>query len=43
LAVPGKGAGSTAGGAKLSGVRFEKIGPDLLVTGYPRWTEAGAE
>jgi diaminohydroxyphosphoribosylaminopyrimidine deaminase/5-amino-6-(5-phosphoribosylamino)uracil reductase len=39
LAVPGKGAGSTADGAKLSEVRFEKIGPDLVVTGYPRWEE----
>lgn len=37
LAVPGKGAGSTAGGAKLSQTRFEKIGSDLVVTGYPRW------
>ena len=37
LAVPGKGAGSTAGGAKLSQTRFERIGPDLVVTGYPRW------
>ncbi len=37
LAVAGKGAGSTAGGAKLSQTRFERIGPDLIVTGYPRW------
>ena len=37
LAVAGKGAGSTAGGAKLSQTRFERIGPDLVVTGYPRW------
>lgn len=36
-AVSGKGAGSTADGAKLSQMRFEKIGPDLVVTGYPRW------
>jgi len=43
LAVPGKGAGSTAGGAKLSQARFEKIGPDLLVTGYPRWNGETAE
>jgi diaminohydroxyphosphoribosylaminopyrimidine deaminase / 5-amino-6-(5-phosphoribosylamino)uracil reductase len=43
LAVPGKGAGSTAGGAKLSQTRFEKIGPDLLVTGYPRWNGETAE
>jgi len=37
LAVAGKGAGSTADGAKLSQTRFERIGPDLIVTGYPRW------
>lgn len=37
LAVAGRGAGSTAGGAKLWETRFEKIGPDLIVTGYPRW------
>ena len=37
LAVPGRGAGSTAGGAKLSQTRFERLGPDLVVTGYPRW------
>lgn len=43
LAVPGKGAGSTAGAAKLSQARFEKIGPDLLVMGYPRWNGETAE
>lgn len=43
LAVPGKGAGSTAGGAKLSQARFEKIGSDLAVTGYPRWNEEAGE
>ena len=36
-AVAGRGAGSTADGAKLSQTRFERIGPDLIVTGYPRW------
>ncbi|MEO8045110.1 MAG: bifunctional diaminohydroxyphosphoribosylaminopyrimidine deaminase/5-amino-6-(5-phosphoribosylamino)uracil reductase RibD [Spartobacteria bacterium] len=39
LAVPGKGADSTLGGARLSQPRYEKIGPDLLVTGSPRWGE----
>jgi diaminohydroxyphosphoribosylaminopyrimidine deaminase/5-amino-6-(5-phosphoribosylamino)uracil reductase len=43
LAVPGKGAGSTAGGAKVSEAHFEKIGSDLVVTGYPRWGESSAE
>lgn len=39
LAVPGKGAGSTVAGARLAQTRFEKIGSDLIVTGYPRWGE----
>jgi diaminohydroxyphosphoribosylaminopyrimidine deaminase / 5-amino-6-(5-phosphoribosylamino)uracil reductase len=43
LAVPGKGAGSTTDGARLSEVRFQKIGPDLLVTGYSRWSAAAGE
>ncbi|MBA3650110.1 MAG: bifunctional diaminohydroxyphosphoribosylaminopyrimidine deaminase/5-amino-6-(5-phosphoribosylamino)uracil reductase RibD [Chthoniobacterales bacterium] len=43
LAVPGKGAGSTLEGARLTQPRFEKIGPDLIVTGYPRWDEATVE
>ncbi len=42
-AVAGKGAASTATGAHLEGVHFEKIGRDLLVTGYPNWTEETAE
>ena len=37
LAVAGRGAGSTSDSAKLWETRFEKIGPDLIVTGYPRW------
>lgn len=39
LALPGKGAGATLDGARLTQPRYEKIGPDLLVTGYPRWGE----
>ncbi len=42
LAVPGKGAGATLDGASLGQPRFEKIGPDLLVTGYPRWDETAS-
>ena len=42
-AVAGRGAGSTADGAKLSQTRFERIGPDLIVTGYPRWDEETGE
>lgn len=43
LAVPGKGAGSTLDGARLTRPRFEKIGPDLIVTGYLRWGETTVE
>ena len=43
LAVGGKGAGATAEAAKLSQLRFEKIGRDLAVTGYPRWSEEASE
>jgi diaminohydroxyphosphoribosylaminopyrimidine deaminase / 5-amino-6-(5-phosphoribosylamino)uracil reductase len=43
LAVPGKGAGSTADGAKLWEPRFEGVGPDLVITGYPRWGEERGE
>ena len=38
-AVGGKGAGATREGAKLSRTRFEKLGPDLSVTGYPKWND----
>lgn len=36
-AVAGKGVASTAAGAHLEEIRFERIGPDLLVSGYPKW------
>lgn len=39
-AVAGKGAGETSAGARLGEVRYERIGSDLRVTGYPQW---GAE
>jgi diaminohydroxyphosphoribosylaminopyrimidine deaminase/5-amino-6-(5-phosphoribosylamino)uracil reductase len=39
LAVGGKGAAATAEGARLAGIAFEKIGPDLCITGYPGWTK----
>ena len=38
FAVAGKGADSTATGAYIAGVQFEKVGRDLLVTGYPQWS-----
>jgi diaminohydroxyphosphoribosylaminopyrimidine deaminase/5-amino-6-(5-phosphoribosylamino)uracil reductase len=43
LAVGGKGASATAGGAHLVDVRYEKIGRDLAITGYPKWSEKTAE
>jgi diaminohydroxyphosphoribosylaminopyrimidine deaminase / 5-amino-6-(5-phosphoribosylamino)uracil reductase len=43
FAVAGKGARSTAEGARLAGITFEKIGPDLCITGYPDWMKEKAE
>jgi diaminohydroxyphosphoribosylaminopyrimidine deaminase/5-amino-6-(5-phosphoribosylamino)uracil reductase len=36
-AFAGNGARSTSGGARLERITFEKIGPDLCVTGYPKY------
>jgi diaminohydroxyphosphoribosylaminopyrimidine deaminase/5-amino-6-(5-phosphoribosylamino)uracil reductase len=41
-AVAGRGAASTVAGARLEEVHFHKIGPDLVVTGYPKWSEQEA-
>jgi diaminohydroxyphosphoribosylaminopyrimidine deaminase/5-amino-6-(5-phosphoribosylamino)uracil reductase len=38
-AVAGRGAASTLQGARLEAIRYEQLGRDLLVTGYPRWAE----
>ena len=35
VAFAGAGASSTSGAARLDRVRYEKIGPDICVTGYP--------
>lgn len=43
FAVSGKGAATTAAGARLREIRYARIGSDICVTGYPRWGEAGAE
>jgi diaminohydroxyphosphoribosylaminopyrimidine deaminase/5-amino-6-(5-phosphoribosylamino)uracil reductase len=43
FAVGGRGAAATAEGARLAGIAFEKIGPDLCVTGYPVWMKEKAE
>jgi diaminohydroxyphosphoribosylaminopyrimidine deaminase/5-amino-6-(5-phosphoribosylamino)uracil reductase len=42
-AVGGKGAASTLEGAHLAEIRYEKLGRDLVITGYPRWTEKNSE
>jgi len=42
LAFAGEGAQSTAQGARLERIRFEKIGPDLCVIGYPKYAAAAA-
>lgn len=43
FAVGGLGAGSTAEGAHLFQAHYERIGPDLVVTGNPRWVTAAGE
>jgi diaminohydroxyphosphoribosylaminopyrimidine deaminase/5-amino-6-(5-phosphoribosylamino)uracil reductase len=42
-AVGGKGVNSTGAGAHLDEVQFEKIGPDLVVTAYPKWSPVAVE
>jgi len=42
-AVAGKGAGSTIEGARLAEIHYEKLGRDLVISGYPRWEEKTAE
>jgi diaminohydroxyphosphoribosylaminopyrimidine deaminase/5-amino-6-(5-phosphoribosylamino)uracil reductase len=42
-AVGGKGAACTLEGARLAEIGYEKLGRDLVVTGYPRWKEKIAE
>ncbi len=42
-AVAGKGAASTMQGARLAGIRYEKLGRDLLITGCPRWADKNFE
>jgi len=41
-AFGGNGARSTSESARLDRVAFEKIGPDLCVTGYPKYSAMGA-
>ncbi|MBA3963730.1 MAG: bifunctional diaminohydroxyphosphoribosylaminopyrimidine deaminase/5-amino-6-(5-phosphoribosylamino)uracil reductase RibD [Chthoniobacterales bacterium] len=38
VAVGGKGAADTRSGAHLAEPQFTRIGPDLSVSGYPRWS-----
>ena len=42
-AVGGKGAAATACGARLRELRYERIGSDLCVTGYPEWAAKSVE
>ncbi len=42
-AVSGRGAGSTAEGARISDLELQQIGPELLVTGYPKWNRQEIE
>ncbi len=42
-AVGGKGAASTAESARLGELRYERIGSDLCVTGYPQWATKKVE
>lgn len=41
-AFAGKGAGSTLESARLDRIKIEKIGPDLCLTGYPKYSALGA-
>jgi diaminohydroxyphosphoribosylaminopyrimidine deaminase / 5-amino-6-(5-phosphoribosylamino)uracil reductase len=43
VAFSGRGAGRTQDGAHLERVRFEKIGPDICVTGYPKYDRGPKE
>ncbi|HEY2713908.1 MAG TPA: bifunctional diaminohydroxyphosphoribosylaminopyrimidine deaminase/5-amino-6-(5-phosphoribosylamino)uracil reductase RibD [Chthoniobacterales bacterium] len=43
FAVGGKGVPSTAKAARLLDIHHERIGPDLLVTGYTHWGQEGTE
>ena len=43
IAVAANGAAATIAGARLDDVRYERIGSDIRVAGYPRWGAATAE
>jgi diaminohydroxyphosphoribosylaminopyrimidine deaminase / 5-amino-6-(5-phosphoribosylamino)uracil reductase len=43
VAFGGRGAGRAQDGAHLERVRFEKIGPDVCVTGYPKYDRGPKE
>ena len=42
LAFAGKGAQSTSTSARLDRIKFKKIGPDICVTGYPKYPAIAA-
>ncbi|HEX3817074.1 MAG TPA: riboflavin biosynthesis protein RibD, partial [Chthoniobacterales bacterium] len=37
LAVGGNGAGATNEAARMDKIHYARVGPDLCVSGYPRW------
>jgi diaminohydroxyphosphoribosylaminopyrimidine deaminase/5-amino-6-(5-phosphoribosylamino)uracil reductase len=43
VAFAGDGAQSTAASAHLERIQFERIGPDLCVTGYPKYSAASTD
>jgi diaminohydroxyphosphoribosylaminopyrimidine deaminase/5-amino-6-(5-phosphoribosylamino)uracil reductase len=43
IAFAGNGAGTTSAAPRLARVRYEKIGMDLRVTGYPTFNRDNAE
>lgn len=43
FAVAGLGGATTVEGAKLRGTQYERIGADLVMSGYPIWSENGSE
>lgn len=43
IAFGGVGAGSTAMAARLRAIRYQRLGQDILITGYPAYDDAGRE
>lgn len=43
IALPGRGAGSTAGGLRLAHIEYQRIGPDIFVNGKATYGPAASE